>query len=227
MRGVHSAVDDIRRTVFKEVARLAFEGSDPRQADQIPFKMIQGDVAHHRHDVFLERAIVEERVRLAMGLNMRYAGDATPISEDIQWAEKSNKHFENPLVNIIPYACHACPTKQYKVTQFCQNCLAASCEKVCPKGTISFVNGKSQINPDACIKCGKCVSACPMGLEPYLISKMSRKKLWDAAEDHNVTDCIECGCCSYSCPANIPLLDYIRLGKQTVMGIIRARAAKK
>ena len=84
MRGVHSAVDDIRRTVFKEVARLAFEGSDPRQADQIPFKMIQGDVAHHRHDVFLERAIVEERVRLAMGLNMRYAGDATPISEDIQ-----------------------------------------------------------------------------------------------------------------------------------------------
>ena len=79
MRGVHSAVDDIRRTVFKEVAKLAFEGGDPRLLDQIPLKMIQGEVAKHRHDVFLERAIVEERVRLAMGLNMRYAGDATPI----------------------------------------------------------------------------------------------------------------------------------------------------
>ena len=65
MRGVHSAVDDIRRTVFKEVAKLAYEGGDPRLADQIPLKMIQGDVARHRHDVFLERAIVQERVRLA------------------------------------------------------------------------------------------------------------------------------------------------------------------
>ena len=52
MRGVHSAVDDIRRTVFKEVAKLAFEGGDPRLLDQIPLKMIQGEVAKHRHDVF-------------------------------------------------------------------------------------------------------------------------------------------------------------------------------
>ena len=95
MRGVHSAVDDIRRTVFKEVAKLPWRAG-PRLLDQIPLKMIQGDVAHHRHDVFLERAIVEERVRLAMGLNMRYAGDATPISEDIQWAEKFQEHYQNP-----------------------------------------------------------------------------------------------------------------------------------
>ena len=227
MRGIPSLITDIRKKVFTEVARMAYEGGDYTKAEDLPYVIVPGDKALHRESIFLERAIVEERVRLALGLNIRYAGETTPVSEDLQWAEKSKKHFENPLVNIIPYACHACPTKQYKVTQFCQNCLAASCEKVCPKGTISFVNGKSQINPDACIKCGKCVSACPMGLEPYLISKMSRKKLWDAAEDHNVTDCIECGCCSYSCPANIPLLDYIRLGKQTVMGIIRARAAKK
>lgn len=76
-----------------------------------------------------------------------------------------------------------------------------------------------------CIKCAKCVAACPMGLEPYLVSKVSRRKMWDRAEQERVTDCIECGCCQYSCPANIPLLDYIRQGKQTVMGIIRARAA--
>lgn len=77
----------------------------------------------------------------------------------------------------------------------------------------------------ACIKCAKCVSACPMGLEPYLVSKLARKQMWEGAEENRVTDCIECGCCQFTCPANLPLLDYIRLGKQRVMGIIRARAA--
>ncbi len=79
----------------------------------------------------------------------------------------------------------------------------------------------------ACIKCAKCVSVCPMGLEPYLLSKLARKQLWDRAEEHNTIDCIECGCCSYTCPSNLPLLDYIRIGKQTVMTNIRARAMKK
>ena len=77
----------------------------------------------------------------------------------------------------------------------------------------------------ACIKCAKCVAACPMGLEPYLLSKVARLQRWDIAEEHNTVDCIECGCCSYSCPSNLPLLDYIRIGKQTVMTNIRARAA--
>jgi electron transport complex protein RnfC len=79
----------------------------------------------------------------------------------------------------------------------------------------------------ACIKCAKCVSACPMGLEPYLLAKLAQKQLWDRAEEHNIMECIECGCCSYTCPSNLPLLDYIRIGKQTVMGNIRARAIKK
>ncbi len=79
----------------------------------------------------------------------------------------------------------------------------------------------------ACIKCAKCVEACPIGLEPYLLSKQARKKAWDAMEANDITSCIECGCCQFTCPANIPLLDYVRLGKQTVMGIIRARNMKK
>ncbi len=78
----------------------------------------------------------------------------------------------------------------------------------------------------ACIKCAKCVSACPMSLEPFLISKLTRKSDWDALEAAFITDCIECGCCQFTCPANIPLLDFVRLGKQRVMGIIRARATK-
>ena len=76
-----------------------------------------------------------------------------------------------------------------------------------------------------CIKCAKCVSACPMGLEPYLISKMSRRQMWEPLETEHIADCIECGCCMFTCPANLPLLDYIRLGKAKVMGIMRARAA--
>ena len=76
-----------------------------------------------------------------------------------------------------------------------------------------------------CIKCAKCVSACPMGLEPYLISKMSRRQMWEPLEAERIADCIECGCCMFTCPANLPLLDYIRLGKAKVMGIMRARAA--
>ncbi len=81
--------------------------------------------------------------------------------------------------------------------------------------------------PSACIKCAKCVEACPMGLEPYLLAKQAKKKAWDAMEKNDIVSCIECGCCQFTCPANIALLDYVRLGKQTVMGIIRARNAKK
>ncbi len=78
----------------------------------------------------------------------------------------------------------------------------------------------------ACIKCAKCVSVCPMSLEPFSISKLTRKGDWDAVEEGRVTDCIECGSCQFICPANLPLLDFIRMGKQRVMGIIRARATK-
>ena len=76
-----------------------------------------------------------------------------------------------------------------------------------------------------CIKCAKCVLACPMGLEPYFLSKMTQKKNWDELEARMITSCIECGCCQSTCPAYLPLLDWVRLGKQTVMGRIRARAA--
>ena len=92
---------------------------------------------------------------------------------------------------------------------------------------ITVMSGRDAVRRTAsqCIKCAKCVSACPMGLEPYFLSKMTQKKNWDEVEARMVTSCIECGCCQSTCPAYLPLLDWIRLGKQTVMGIIRARAA--
>ena len=78
-----------------------------------------------------------------------------------------------------------------------------------------------------CIRCAKCVSACPMGLEPFLLATASAMHNWEKVEAEDITSCIECGSCQYTCPAHRPMLDNIRLGKSTVMGIIKARNAKK
>ena len=88
-------------------------------------------------------------------------------------------------------------------------------------------NESHRTEPENCIRCAKCVSACPMGLEPYLLAKQAEKQMWDDMEKHSIMDCIECGCCMFTCPSHRPLLDYVRMGKATVGGIIRARAAKK
>ena len=77
----------------------------------------------------------------------------------------------------------------------------------------------------ACIRCGRCSEACPMGLEPFLLNRLYKAGLADELEKNAVQDCIECGCCLYSCPAGIPLLDNVRQAKLQVMGIMRARAA--
>jgi electron transport complex protein RnfC len=76
---------------------------------------------------------------------------------------------------------------------------------------------------NACIRCSRCVSVCPMGLEPYLLMTLSEKQIFDRAEEDKIMDCIECGSCSYTCPSNRPLLDYIRFGKGKVGQIIRSR----
>ena len=78
-----------------------------------------------------------------------------------------------------------------------------------------------------CIRCAKCVSVCPMGLEPYLLATASALHDWEKVEAAGVTSCIECGSCQFTCPAHRPMLDNIRRGKSTVMGLIRARNAKK
>ena len=78
-----------------------------------------------------------------------------------------------------------------------------------------------------CIRCGRCADACPMGLEPFLLKKLYAFGDTEALERNAVQDCIECGCCQYSCPAFLPLLDNIRMAKSQIMGIIRARNAKK
>jgi len=103
--------------------------------------------------------------------------------------------------------------------------LASPVTKGCSGITVMSGSDAQRREPSQCIKCAKCVAACPMGLEPYYLSKMAQKKGWDELEAQMITSCIECGCCQASCPSYLPLLDWVRLGKQTVMGIIRARSA--
>ena len=84
-----------------------------------------------------------------------------------------------------------------------------------------------RITPQPCIRCAKCVNVCPMGLEPYLLATCSKLHDWEKVEAEDITSCIECGSCQFTCPSHRPLLDMIRMGKTTVMGIIRTRNAKK
>jgi Na+-translocating ferredoxin:NAD+ oxidoreductase subunit C len=94
-------------------------------------------------------------------------------------------------------------------------------------GIVLFPVGESereQANP--CIRCAKCISICAMGLEPFLLMTLSQRGLFERAENERITDCMECGSCSYTCPAERPLLDYIRLGKSTVLKMARERILK-
>ncbi|NMA72852.1 MAG: electron transport complex subunit RsxC [Bacteroidales bacterium] len=94
-------------------------------------------------------------------------------------------------------------------------------------GLLIFTNKESYRGPSQdCIRCAKCVSVCPMGLEPYLLSALAEHGDFERMEDESIMDCIECGSCQYTCPAYRPLLDYCRLGKDRVGGIIRGRQAK-
>ncbi|OQA49921.1 MAG: Electron transport complex protein RnfC [Bacteroidetes bacterium ADurb.Bin302] len=83
-----------------------------------------------------------------------------------------------------------------------------------------------RLEPSTCIRCGKCVYACPMGLEPFLLGRLSELQIWDKLEESHVTDCIECGSCMFTCPSHRPILDYVRMGKSEVMSIIKSRATK-
>jgi Na+-translocating ferredoxin:NAD+ oxidoreductase subunit C len=94
-------------------------------------------------------------------------------------------------------------------------------------GIILFPASESErTESKPCIRCSKCVSVCPQGLEPFLLMTLSEKSLFERAEQEKITDCMECGSCSYTCPADRPLLDYIRLGKSTVLRMAHERNMK-
>lgn len=137
-----------------------------------------------------------------------------------------------PMKDLIA-VCGGMPEEDSKVLAggpMMGKALTSTDVPVC-KGTnsVTILSGEDAVRkePKPCIRCAKCVSACPMGLEPYLLAKLSAVSNWERCESEDIVSCIECGSCQFTCPAHRPLLDNIRLGKQTVMGIIRSRQAKK
>ena len=207
MRGIPSLITDIRKKVFTEVARMAYAGGDYSTAEDLPYIIVPGDRPLHRESVFLERAIAGERVRLAMGLSIRPIQTRSLMTEGMDAAAVAEQYYEPPLINIIPYACHACPTNRYMVSNYCQNCIAASCQKVCPKDAISFRNNRSYIDLDKCIKCGKCAKACPYNAIVHLERPCAAACGMDAivSDEYgratiNQDKCVACGQCLVSCP---------------------------
>ncbi len=209
MRGIYTSVNDIRKRVFAEVARLAYEykDGDLSRMAQIPYDIIPGEVSTYRESVFLERAIVEERMRLAMGLDCRSANEQAPVTYRAEECVKPEKYYEPPLINIIKFACHSCPDNVVRVTDSCQGCLAHPCKEICPKGAITFSGGKSHIDPEKCIKCGKCIDVCPYGAIMRLrrpcasacgMNAISSDKYGRAQIDQD--KCVSCGMCLANCP---------------------------
>ena len=211
MRGVETRIQEIRHRIFREVARMAYHTEWPvdKRIEELPYKIIPGEVGNFRNDVFLERAIVSERLRLAMGLTYRGASDPAPVSQGIEEADKPETYYTPPLINVIKFACNACPEKRVYVTDGCQGCLAHPCVEVCPKDAVSLdrTNGRSRIDPDKCIKCGQCANVCAYHAIIIQERPCAAACGMDAIHsdengkaDINYDKCVSCGQCLVNCP---------------------------
>ena len=161
MKGIKTRKSILRRMVFSKVANFAYTNGDKEDFIRIPYEVLPGEDANYRNDIFLERAIFSERLRAAMGMPLRDAGEFSPIIANWEEADTGNHYYTPPLINVIKFACNACPEKRVFVTNGCQGCIEHPCKEVCPKKAISMINGRSVIDQDKCIKCGKCTEACP------------------------------------------------------------------
>ncbi|MDE6373496.1 MAG: 4Fe-4S binding protein, partial [Clostridia bacterium] len=203
-----SVVTDLRRQVFAEVARVAYESDNVAgDIEAIPYKITPDEVPKYRENIYRERQIAAERVRLAMGLSLRPANKPVHITEGVDGSNISDKYYEPPLMQVIPSACDKCPDNEYEVSNMCRNCVAHSCIKNCPKGAISIVNGKSFIDQSKCIKCGRCKNACPYDAISHKvrpcasacgIKAISSDEYGRAHIDNN--KCVACGQCMSACP---------------------------
>ena len=210
MRGINTTVRRLRRKVFEEVAALGFKADADTLCDDmeaIPYALVNDETEQYRDSVYRARAVVREQVRLAMGLSLRPEDKPVHLTAGVEASNISDKYYEPPLMQVIPSACMRCEAKGYEVSNMCKGCLAHPCMEVCPKGAISMVNGKSHIDQEKCIKCGKCKSVCPYdaiskkerpcakacGVNAIESDKMGRAYV-------NPDKCVSCGMCMVSCP---------------------------
>ena len=211
MRGVETRIQEIRHWIFREVARMAYHTEWPidKRIEELPYKIIPGEVGNFRNDVFLERAIVGERLRLAMGLPCRGAGEHAPLSDNIEAADKPETYYTPPLINVIKFACNACTEKRVFVTDGCQGCLAHPCVEVCPKDAVTLdrTNGRSHIDQDKCIKCGRCADVCSYNAIIIQERPCAAACGMDAIRsdvngkaDIDYDKCVSCGQCLVNCP---------------------------
>ena len=203
-----SVVTDLRKQVFTEVARVAYESTDVlSDIEAIPYIITPDEEPKYRENIYRERQIAAERVRLALGLSLRPANKPVHITAGVASSNIADKYYEPPLMQVIPSACDKCPDNVYEVTNMCRNCVAHSCIKSCPKGAISIVDGKSFIDQSKCIKCGRCKAACPYDAISHKvrpcaqacgINAISSDEFGRAHIDND--KCVACGQCMSACP---------------------------
>ena len=208
MRGIDTPVRRIRREIFCEVAKIAYDSENiNNDIEAVPYKLISGDVAKHRESIYRERAIVSERVRLAMGMSLRPEDRPVHITDGLEESNIDSKYYEPPLMQVIPSACDACDENKYEVSDMCRGCVAHPCRQVCPKGAISMVDGRSYIDQEKCIKCGRCKNVCPydaIAKKERPCQKACGVKAIGSDEYGRASidpdKCVSCGMCMVSCP---------------------------
>ena len=208
MRGIDTQVRQIRRRVFKEVANLAYTSENLKDdVEALPYSIVGADAPAYRDSIYRERAVVTERIRMAMGLSLRPENVPVHLTQGLDESNIDQKYYEPPLVQVIPSACNACPENRYVVTDKCMGCMAHPCREVCPKEAVSMVDGKSHIDPEKCIRCGKCKAICPYDAISHQVRPCAAACGVNAIESDsqkraviNEQKCVSCGQCMVNCP---------------------------
>lgn len=208
MRGIETQVRKTRRRIFKEVASLAYQSENLiDDMEALPYKIINYDESIYRESIYRERAIVRERLRLAMGMSLRPENQPVHVTQGLEESNIEEKYYEPPLMQVIPSACNSCPVNRYEVTNKCMGCVAHPCNEVCPRDAIRMVNGKSVIDQEKCIKCGKCKAICPYDAISHQVRPCAAACGVNAIKDDErgraVIDndlCVSCGQCMVNCP---------------------------